>query len=364
MKKSLLLLVLLLCNMVYAQTTDDVGRVSVNVYQPQRENLTDEACKLLTTKMQSIISANGIADRGINERFVMTAKVNVTEKNIVSGSPSRVSQKIEVTFIVGDVVENKIYATQTVSATGIGLNENKSFISAISSIKPNNSLLQSFMTDAKERIVQYYQDNCEGIFAEANRCVATQQYNKALYILAQIPDVCRDCYTKSQSMMVDIWRMNIDFEGERLLNMARTTWAQSPNAETAGEAADILGRINTSAKCWPDAQILLDSIQSKVIADEKYEREVQRQQYEDAKAREQRDFEFRKQQYEDKKAADAARAAAAAAREQREYELRREQARINAEHERQAIAAAREVALEFAKNQPKNVTYNNRISSW
>ena len=164
--------------------------------------------------------------------------------------------------------------------------------------------------------------------------------------------------------MVEIYRKGIDHDGEKLLNEARVKWAQAPNAENAAVVSELIRGINASAACWHDAQILLDSIKSKVIADEKYEHEVRRQQYEDAKAREQRDFEFRKQQYEDKKAADAARAAAAAAREQREYELRREQARLNAEHERQAIAAAREVALEFAKNQPKNVIYNNRIAAW
>ena len=91
------------------------------------------------------------------------------------------------------------------------------------------------------------------------------------------------------------------------------------------------------------------------MADDKRAWELKVKQYEDQKAREQRDFEFKVQQYTDEKA-----------REQRNFEARQIREARNAALRQQEIRAARDVAMEYARNQPDVVYYesNNTILLW
>ena len=52
------------------------------------------------------------------------------------------------------------------------------------------------------------------------------------------------------------------------------------------------------------------------------------------------------------------------AKEKREFEARVEQDKREAEIRKQNIEAARQVAVEYARNQPKEVYYYNTILLW
>ena len=146
MKKILVLLVLFCTLTVKAQNRlDDTGRITIHAYVPESEELPYEAHKLLETKLSQIISANGIADNENFVRFVLTAKINVISKDIVAGPPQRISQKLDVTLMLGDIEEDKVYSQLTISAIGVGQSYEKSFISAFKSINPKNTAITAFL---------------------------------------------------------------------------------------------------------------------------------------------------------------------------------------------------------------------------
>ena len=151
MKRTILLYVIgfVLASACYGQN------ISINA-QVVDEKIPEEAARQLETKLQSALTANGYADNGYIERFVLTAKVDITQKDITPTTPSRISEKMDITLMVGDVVENKIYATVTLQSAGIGINENKAFISAFCSIMGDNPKIQQMLSEAKEKIMDYY----------------------------------------------------------------------------------------------------------------------------------------------------------------------------------------------------------------
>ena len=93
------ILLLFTCS-IFAQTLDDVGRMSIYVQRPNNGTIPTEAINLLENKMHQIITTSGISDNAFNKRFALTATVSVMKKDIISGSPARVSQTLEVTFYV------------------------------------------------------------------------------------------------------------------------------------------------------------------------------------------------------------------------------------------------------------------------
>ena len=347
-----LAVILVFVNNLFAQTLDDVGRMSINVQRPVNRSIPTEAMDQLEDKMHQIITTAGISDNAINRRFALTSTVSVLKKDIISGSPARVSQTLEITFYVKDVIDRKEYGHATLSSVGVGLNENKAFIMAFANIKPGTPRLQKMIEDSKELIVAYYRTNIDNIIADAYILVQQGNFDKALYQIAQVPDVCTDCIAKCRQATIDIYQKKIDSAGEKLLQSAKAAWNAEPNADGAVKASRYLAKIDLLAACQPQADVLMEEMKAKVLDDERKAWEFEMQQYANEKAREQRDFEFRVRQYEEREAKEQARHEEDIAREQRNFEFERE--KYGKEHEKDMamIEASRQVALEVAKQIP------------
>ena len=369
MKKYTFILFLVVMTLsLSAQTLNDEQRLSILPYVPQRTSLSEPARSLLESKIQQVISNNGISDKGFQQRFVMTAKVNATSKDIIAGPPSMVSLKYDVMFMIGDVIENKIYSTITIPIVGVGQTDAKAMLNALKAIKSNDTRLKQLIEKSKETIISYYRANSQRIISDAYTKVEQNMYNEALYMLASVPDVCLDCYFLCQDAIVDIYRRLINDNGQKLFNKAKEEWVKSPNYVGAEIAINYIEQIDINAECQNDVQSLLVEIGEKIKVDEKrdwdfkmqkYRDEQKRkqqewdfkvQQYEDALEKEQRDFEFEKQKYQD-----------GVRRENQELDFARHKFDTNAAIEKQTISAARDVAIEYAKNQPETINYNNII---
>ena len=198
-----------------------VGDIYISVVQPERSDIPQEAAKQLVNKMHQLITANGIADTDPNGRFVITAKSSIVTKDIIGGAPQRISQKIDFTFLVGDVIENKVFESYTFTSMGVGINENKSFINAITKIKTSNPQFTEFIGKSKEKILQYYASRCEQILLEAKQQAANHDYQQAIYQLMQIPNIC-DCAERCQTLMIEYYDAYTETTAAKLLNEAKS----------------------------------------------------------------------------------------------------------------------------------------------
>lgn len=350
MKKILVFVgVLMFVANLFAQTLDDVGRLSIFVQRPNDASIPSEAINILDDKMHQIITSSGISENAFSQRFSLSATVCVIKKDIVSGPPTRISQTLDVTFYIKDVVDNKEYGNVNISVVGVGLNENKAYIMAFSSIKPGNKRIQDMIKDCKNLIIAYYQTNIDKIILDADILAQQQQFDDALFLLAQVPDVCSECTAKCRKATIEIYQKKIDTAGLRFLQQARTAWAGSPNADGAIEAAQFLSKIDLLASCQQEVEILMQEMTEKVKDDERKAWEFELQKYADNKAREQRDFEFRVRQYEEREAKEQVRHNEFVAREQRNFEFEVHKFDSKQAKDMAIISASREVALEVAK---------------
>lgn len=344
------------CFCIKTMAESSVGDIYISVVQPERNEIPQEAAQQLENRMHQLITANGIADTDPNGRFVITTKSFVVTKDIIGGAPQRISQKIDFTFMIGDIIENKVFESFTFSAIGIGVNENKSFINAITKVKTNSPLFTSFVEKAKEKIIQYYAARCEQIILEAKQQAANHDYQQAIYQLMQVPNIC-DCAERCQTMMIEYYDAYTEFTAAQLLNEAKSKWASSPNADGAAMAADVIAQIPSGTKVQSELDALIAEITQKLREDEKRDWAFKMKQYEDEQARQKREFALRKQQQE----ADIAyrnRQQAADSEYRRKEQIARDQRR------RLLIDACRQVGLAFAKNyQPP--TYNvKNVYAW
>lgn len=337
MRRTIIVAFSLLCILVSkAANTDDIGRITIQAYVPETENLPSESTKLLQTKLSQIITSNGIADNEYCERFVLTAKVNVITKDIVAGPPQRISQKLEITLMVGDIKEDKVFSSVTISSVGIGTSLEKSYIAAFKNIRPDNSRIKDFISESKSKILAYYDVSCPAMMSEAKALAAQQQYEQALLVLTSIPNVCKDCYEQSCDLQSTIYVEMINAQGATLLKQAQSAWAEQPNKEGAERAMQYISQINAEADCMSQVNSLTEEITKKLISDDKREWQLQLEQYRDNQKREAEERAYAQQRYA-------------------------EQQKTN----RTYIRACRDAAVAYYKNRPKVVNnYYTRVLLW
>lgn len=282
MRKIFALFLLMVSVATLAHTSDE-GRISILAMMPDNV-IPIEASKNLTTRMQRMLVSNGYGDNGYVERFVLTAKVDITNKDIVPSTPARISEKMDITFFVGDVIENKIYASCTVSLQGIGTNENKAFISAFSRLNPNQKDFSAMLEKAKSKIIDFYTNHCAEEITKARTMASVGNYDEAISRMMAVPNVCENCYAQCQSAATAFYQQKIDTYGLQQLNKARNVWMKSQDADGANEVAQYLNTVSPYCSCYKDVEKLRNEVASKLKADELREWKFQMKQYEDSQA--------------------------------------------------------------------------------
>lgn len=343
--KYILLTLTVCCSFQWAMAESPVGDIYISVIQPERSDIPKEAAAQLESKMHQLITANGIADIASNSRFVITAKSSIVTKDVIGGAPQRISQKIDFTFMIGDLIENKVFESYTFTAIGIGINENKAYINAINKMKTSNSQFTAFIEKAKEKIYQYYVTRCAQIVIEAKQQAANHDYQQAIYQLMQVPNIC-DCAEICQNLMIEYYDAYTETTAAELLNEAQAVWASSPNSDGASKAADIIARIPCDTKIQSQLEVLVAEINQKLRKDEKREWAFKMEQYKDEQVRQRREYQLRRQQQE------------------ADIVYRERQQAANNSARKQAIEACRQVGLAFARNY-RPLVYNMRnVYTW
>ena len=331
---------------------DDFGRIILNTYLPENLALPTEAKNLLNTKLNQITSNNGMGGSQINPRFIITANVNVGTKDIIAGPPQLVAQNLDITLFIGDALTNTIFSNVTFSLKGVGTNENKAFIEAFKTLNPKNKELLSFLEEGKTKIINYYSSQCDFIVKDAETLVKLGKFDEAIFRLSIVPEVSQNCYFTCLDRMASIYQQKIDTDCKVKFKEAKVSWTASQNPAGAEKAGDILSTINPMASCQTEVSDFVKTIDAKLKADEK--------------AR----WQFKMKQYADKIAAQKEKVRIADQKSirddtyrenqsKRDTDLQEKQSNRNYELDKLRVNSFREVAVEYARNQPKTVTYNN-----
>lgn len=254
------------------------SRIAINIYVPENASLSKESRDYLSDKVSRLLSDNDVLGKNYSDRFYITAKVHVVDKHIPGGMPQRISQKLEITYKIGDAVDNIVYSTYSTTYTGIGTNETKSQINAFSQIKSNDAY-SSFIEEAKNRIAEFYSERCGSIIQEAEIGARNKEYDKAIYKLSLVPYGV-DCYDDALALMQKIYTEKMEYENLSLLSQAQQSWNSNPTKEGAKKAVGYLSRMKPSQGNREKVQQLLDSMNAKLQKDEEKEWEFMLKQYE------------------------------------------------------------------------------------
>lgn len=319
MKKSFLIIGLfLLCFGSFPQNNqdkaDDASRIALEtVVSDQIEGLTPSAQSNLVNKLNQIATKNGMGGGSSNNRFIITANVAVLSKDITATAPVMQAYTLEVTLYIGDGFEGTLFSSTSVTLKGVGETETKAYLAALKNLKVDDPKYQTFITNGKNKIIEYYNSKCDFLLKEADMLASQNEFEAAINKLVSIPEVCKECFDKAMEKVGPIYQQQIDRQCKIDLTEAKNVWSSNQNSDGANQASFYLGRIDPNSACFSEVQQFSNLIAKRIIE-----------------------------------------------LDQREWNFKLKQQQDGVDIRKATIRAARDIGVAYGNNQPKTVTYNYR----
>ena len=249
--------------------SDDMGRISLTSVVPDElKHIPAEARSLLTNKLNNIAAKNGLGGSATNPRFVLTANINVNEQGKTPTAPPQEYYVLNVTFFVVDVTTQTVFASTEISAKGVGTNTTKAYTDAINNgVKPENKQVRAMIEQGKEKILEYYNSQCDFILKDAQSKVDTKEFGYALYILNSVPRVSKECYDKAMEMVPIVYQKYIDWKCDDDLSKAKNFWAK----KDFNNALKHLSEIAFDSKCFAEGDKLTKEIEANLTDEQRKE---------------------------------------------------------------------------------------------
>lgn len=312
--------ILLLLALVSVAAISSYGQIQLTPYVSATTGGVDRNnASVIENRLRSLISQMGM-ESGYGGRFILAVRVNLLDRYMTGGAPPRIGQNMQVSIAVGDAESGTCFGSCVQEVKGSGQTEQAAMLAGFRNIKATPEL-KNLIAESKQNIINYYDKNGPAIIQKAKSLITAQEWEQALYELSVIPQECA-CYPQAVSLMNQVYQEHINHDAAQVLAEAQAVWSADPNpGPAAEEAMAILSTIDTSAKCYPQAQALMKKIEARV-------QNVTDQKYKDAVAL--------------------------------------EKARINtaATLEKARINACRDVAVAYAKSRPQVVYRTQVINRW
>lgn len=268
--KSIILSILIVINYnIYAQNTagksDDAARITMATFVPQQIDQMPEAARsILANKLSQIVTQNGLGGKASNERFIITANINVISKDLTATAPPMQAYVLDITLYIGDGIDGTKFASVSTQVKGVGESETKAYISALKNLKTNDPNYQSFIETGKTKIVEYYNSKCDFIIKEAQTLASQNKFEEAIFKLTGVPEVCKGCYDKCMDAIAPIYKQQIDRDCKLKLAEATNLWSANQTVEAGNQAGEILSTIEPSAACFGEVKTLSNKIATRV----------------------------------------------------------------------------------------------------
>jgi len=235
--------------------SDDFGRIAIATIIPENSDAPAAAARILKMKMSQITTKNGLSSMG--DRFAMYPQIDILTQDITPTAPPMHAYTLSLTLYISDLETQTIFTTTNLTLKGVGKNETKAYISALKMLNANRPEVKGFVAEGKNRIIEYYNAQCDFILKDATACAERKEYEKAIFDLLLVPDVCKDCYMKALDLTNEIYMQKLNNECQEMLAKARVE-KSNDNYE---EAASLLAPILPDVDCYSDAQVLLKEIE-------------------------------------------------------------------------------------------------------
>ena len=241
--------------------------IPMMVLVPEQNNeLSSNVEATLESKMRQLVTQNGMDGGAKFSNFSIVAGITENDKEILSGLRPLTTLSLNLELFVGNNFTGEKFASTNISLRGSGRTQQKAYSAAFAKINLTNKELVSFLTNAKKKVVAYYESQLPNIIRQAESYSVKREYEEALCLLSSVP-VCCNKYDDVEKAMLNIWQEYVNYDCAIKLAKARAVWNAGQNKESALLAGAYLATIDPASSCYGEVIALGDEIY-KLIGDE------------------------------------------------------------------------------------------------
>lgn len=218
-----------------------VGKIALIPYLSKSYGSQVDA--LLTNKLQQIAILGGMSGAGFDDRFIITARIIVNDKQQTSTIPQKTALRLSVTIYIGDGYDGTLFSSWETEVRGIGSDDTQAYLSAIRKLSVSNADLQASVERGKQRIVTYYDNSSKDIIASAKALAASGKHDQAIITLLAIPSAS-SAYDQAQLLIAQYGIPAVENYNQELLGKAQVAWGANPDETGASIARKYLAQIS------------------------------------------------------------------------------------------------------------------------
>lgn len=182
---------------------DDGARIAISP-QVSDQEIPNGAKNMLLTKMKQIATLNGLSGDGDNPFFIMDASVDILTKELTPTAPPMHALNLQITFFIGDNINDNVYSETSMEVKGVGKNETKAYIAAIKNINTRKGQFKAFVERGKDKILEFYNSDCDFVISRAKALQKQGNNAQAIKVLNSVPKVSKECYDKCMEILAEI----------------------------------------------------------------------------------------------------------------------------------------------------------------
>lgn len=275
-KRSIIAALLLFISGFTAQSQTAAFNIAV-VMPESIEGLDEGQLSKIETKMLRVLESSGITGTGDYCNFVVYPKFEVYETNVVEGGMQNiVVTSVNLSLFIKQVDNNLVFSSITKSLKGSGRTKSLSLTNAIANLKVDDKELSQFVASGKRKIIQYYNDKCNSILANADKFAKLNDFQQAIALTAQIPEGT-NCYASAQTKSLAFYKGYQNASCKEAIKQANISLASNDYIA----ALEYLSGIDPAAVCAVEMKALIKKIESKVTAEERRDYDLKVKMYND-----------------------------------------------------------------------------------
>lgn len=245
---------------------EDSNRIALEPVLFSNTSVPENAQPLLISRLQQIVTKNGLGSNSLSPRFVVTANVIETDKDISTTVPTIYSVSMDVYMYVGDMETGNLFSSCYLgSVKGVGKSDNQAYMNAIKRIQPNNPEAAKCIAEGTSKIVNYYNTEIDLLVSNAMALADQGNYMEGIAVLMDVPSICTAAYKKALENVSIIYQKKIDVEGAEFLAKAKATWSANVSYNGAVAAAEYLGQVHPNSSSAAEAERLNQQIAARLL---------------------------------------------------------------------------------------------------
>ncbi|WP_299017109.1 hypothetical protein [uncultured Polaribacter sp.] len=260
------------------------SRINLSIVMPQNEEKINAAnFAKIKSKIKQIISKNGVASTGYYSDFLIYPSIEIYDEETIDAGlqPIHIISG-DFTLFVKQASTNKEFGSVSINFKGSGSNKYKAIKNGISKINTNRREYETFLKKVKSKIVTHYQNNCSLYISEANKYNASKKYDQALVQLLSIPAGITNCNSKINSRIIQYYKNYTNSVCEQKLLRANGYYSEKQYSK----AIISLQSISPESKCKTNAFSLMKKIEKNINNKQKQELDIAKKIYTDKVAME------------------------------------------------------------------------------